>query len=185
MEAERTQEESFSLLTSLPARLGSASPVCDSTFLLLLRGPEAGAVRPPTASSSSAGWEQREAEQKRWAPFPRERAKKCKSQSQEAWTSFPTTGQGALPFPWAPLPSQTQPGLQHTVNVCTHSLSVTPHEGPQKTVRRNKGGLAGRSVCLLSCTGGGSSSGTLCLSTQRLQASCTPDSFLHSGLMLL
>lgn len=56
-------------------------------------------------------------------------------------------GQGALPFPWAPLPSQTQPRFQHTVNVCTHSLSVTPHEGPQETVRRNEGSLVERSVC--------------------------------------
>lgn len=81
------------------------------------------------------------------APFLRERAKKCTSQSHEAWTSFPTMGQGALPFPWAPLPRQTQPRLQHTVNVCTHSLSVTPQEGPQETVRRNEGSLVERSVC--------------------------------------
>lgn len=135
-------------------------------------------------SSSPADWEQQEAGPKRWAPFLREREpRSAQSQSHEAWTSFPTMGQGALPFPWAPLPSQTQPRLQHTVNVCTRSLSVTPHEGPQETVRRNEESLVERSVC--------------CPVRRRWQlwdpvpvypkapASCTPDSFLHSGLMLL
>lgn len=55
-------------------------------------------------------------------------------------------GQGALPFPWALLPRQN-PARTPAHNVCTRSLSVTPHESPQKTVRRNEGGLAGRSVC--------------------------------------
>lgn len=144
MEAERTQEESVSLLTSLPAR-----PVRDSTFLLLLRGPEAGAVRPHSVLFLC------------WLGAAGGRAEALGSvpqgESQEVHSPRvmrhgllsppPRRARGALPFSWAPLPSQTQPGLQHTVNVCTRSLSVTPGRGPQKTVRRNEGGLVGRSVC--------------------------------------
>lgn len=144
MEAERTQEESVSLLTSLPAR-----PVRDSTFLLLLRGPEAGAVRPPQHPLSLLARSSRRQGRSVGLRSSGREPRSAQSQSHEAWPSFPPPrrARGALPFSWAPLPSQTQPGLQHTVNVCTRSLSVTPGRGPQKTVRRNEGGLVGRSVC--------------------------------------
>lgn len=78
--------------SDIPARPLTA--MCDSTFPLLLQGPEAGAVRPPTASSSSAGWEQQEAGQKRWAPFLRER------ESQDVHS--PRVMRRGLPYPPGP-----------------------------------------------------------------------------------
>lgn len=82
-----------------------------------------------------------------------ERGPRCaQSQSREAWASLPTWARGPYLFPG--FHCLAKPSLDSSTqsNVCTLFLSVSPHEGPQKTVRRNEGVLRGE-VCLLSRTG--------------------------------
>lgn len=79
-----------------------------------------------------------------------EREPSCaQSQSREAWTSLPTWARGPYLFPG--LHCLAKPSLDSSTlsGVCTLFPSVSPHEGPQKTMRRNEGVLSGE-VCLLS-----------------------------------
>lgn len=145
----------------------------------------------PRASSSSAGWGAAggRAEALGSVPQGEREPRSAQAQSHEARTSFPLDRPGGLTFfPWAPLPSQTQPRLQHTCIVGTPSLSVARPEGSQKVRRNEEGRLVVSSVC--------HPVQGVDMARQwqlwdpvpvhvKAPASCTPDCSLHLGLMLL
>lgn len=139
--------------SDIPAR--PLTTMCDSTFPLLLQGPEAGAVRPPHSILFLCRLGAAGGRAEALGSIPQgEREPRCaQSQSHEAWTSLPTWARGLHLFPGhhcLAKPSLDS-GTQSTF--APSFLSVFPHEGPQKRVKRSEGALSGE-VCLLPCTGG-------------------------------